>query len=162
MVEKNLSLNVFRLHVGEQISHDEFLQKLNELNYSEVKTVEEPGDYAIRGAFFDLYPLSYRAPIRIQFHLDKVESIRDYSLHEGKNLTTFEEVFLLPVTDTFLKRKSRLKSHFKEFEPISELEDIRPGDYIVHIEYGIGKFLGTKTLKISGSPKKHLALEYAN
>ncbi len=165
MVEKNLApldLKVFRLSVGEQISHDEFLQKLNELNYHEIKTVEEPGDFAVRGAAFDIYPLSYRAPIRIHFHLDQIESIRDYSLHEGKNLTTFEELFLLPVTEAFLRRKARLKSHFEEFEPVAALEDIRAGDYIVHIEYGIGKFLGTKTLKISGSPKKHLAIEYAH
>jgi transcription-repair coupling factor (superfamily II helicase) len=162
MVEKDVSLKVFRLHVGEKIAHDDFLNKLNELNYREVKTVEEPGDYAVRGSVFDIYPLSYRAPIRIHFHLDEIESIRDYSLHEGKNLTTFEEVFLLPVTEVFLKRRARLRSHLEEFEPVSKLDDIQAGDYVVHIEYGIGKFLGTKTLKISGSPKKHLALEYAH
>ena len=162
MVEKDLDLKIFRLRVGETIPQFELLKKLSSLNYHEEKIVEEPGEYAVRGGMIDIYPLSYRAPIRIHFQLDKIESIRDYSLHEGKSLTTFEELFLLPITEAFLKRRARLKAHFEEFEPVTELEDIRVGDYIVHVEYGIGKFLGTKTLKISGAPKRHLALEYAN
>ncbi|MBI1977986.1 MAG: transcription-repair coupling factor [Candidatus Omnitrophica bacterium] len=165
MAEKNLApldLNVFRLRSGESIPQDELLQKLHTLGYQEEKVVEEPGQYAVRGHIIDVYPLSYRAPIRIQFHLDAIETIRDYSLHEGKSLTTFEELFLLPVTEAFLRRRARLKAHLEEFEPIGELEDIQVGDYVVHIEYGIGKFLGTKTLKISGAPKKHLAIEYAD
>ena len=165
MVEKNLTpldIKVFRLRVSETISQAELLEKLQSLNYHEEKIVEEPGEYAVRGATLDIYPLSYRAPIRIHFRLDQIESIRDYSLVEGKSLTTFEELFLLPVTESFLKRRARLRSHFEEFEPIAGLEDIHVGNYVVHIEYGIGRFLGTKTLKISGSPKRHLAIEYAN
>ncbi len=165
MVEKNLTpldIKVFRLRVSETISQAELLEKLQSLNYHEEKIVEEPGEYAVRGATLDIYPLSYRAPIRIHFRLDQIESIRDYSLIEGKSLTTFEELFLLPVTESFLKRRARLRSHFEEFEPIAGLEDIHVGNYVVHIEYGIGRFLGTKTLKISGSPKRHLAIEYAN
>ncbi|MBI4372308.1 MAG: transcription-repair coupling factor [Candidatus Omnitrophica bacterium] len=162
MVEKDLNPKVFRLRVGDEIAREELLQKLEALNYQEEKIVEEPGDYTVRGSAIDIYPLSYRAPIRIYFHLDRVESIRDYSLHEGKNLTTFEELFLMPITEAFLKKRSRLKAYLEEFEPVSELEDIRIGDYVVHVEYGVGKFLGTKTLKTTGAPKRHLALEFAN
>ncbi len=162
MVEKNLNARIFRVRVGEKIAHDELLAKLAELNYREQKVVEEPGDYALRGAVIDVYPLSYRAPLRIHFHLDQIESIRDYSILEGKNLTNFEELFLLPVTESFLKRRARLKAHYEDYEPISELGQIRPGDYVVHLDYGIGQFLGTKTLKISGQPQKCLAIQYAN
>lgn len=166
MVENDLSsginTRIFRLRVGETISRDELLQTLFALNYREQKVVEEPGDYTVRGAAIDIYPLSYRAPLRIHFHLDQIESIRDYSLHEGKNLTSFEELFLLPVTDSFLKRRARLKAHYEDYEPVAELGQIRIGDYVVHLDYGIGQFLGTKTLKISGRPQKCLAIQYAN
>ncbi|MBI4358457.1 MAG: transcription-repair coupling factor [Candidatus Omnitrophica bacterium] len=165
MVEKDLAwldVNIFRLRVGESMSQDGLLEKLRALNYHEVKMVEEPAEFAVRGGLIDIYPLSYRAPIRVHFHLDQVASIRDYSLHEGKSLTTFEELFILPVSEAFLKRRARLKAHLEEFEPVTQLEDIRVGDYVVHLEYGIGKFLGTKTLRISGGSKRHLAIEYAD
>lgn len=154
--------NIFRLRVGETLAPDQLISTLVSLNYHEEKVVEEPGDYAVRGAIIDIYPLSYRAPLRIHFHLDQVESIRDYSIHEGKNLTSFEELFLLPVTESFLKRRARLKAHFEDYEPVSELGQIHVGDYVVHLDYGIGQFLGTKTLKISGKPQKCLAIQYAN
>jgi len=162
MVEKDINARIFRIRIGEKIAHDELLAKLAELNYREQKVVEEPGDYALRGAVIDVFPLSYRAPLRIHFHLDQIESIRDYSILEGKNLTNFEELFLLPVTESFLKRRARLRAHYEDYEPISELGQIRPGDYVVHLDYGIGQFLGTKTLKISGQPQKCLAIQYAN
>src|SRR3989338_4085581 len=131
MVAKNLvspSYKVFRLHVGQTITHEDLIQTLQDLRYSEEKIIEEPGSYALRGGAVEIYPLSYRAPIRVQFHLDQIESIRDYSLHEGKSITAFEELFLLPVTDTFLKRRARLRAHLEEFEPVLDLEDIRAGD----------------------------------
>ncbi len=150
-----------RLHVGDRISRDELLQKLTFVRYQETRQVEEPAEYSIRGATVDIYPISYRAPIRLQFQLDEIVSIRDYSLQEGKSLTEFNDVFLLPVTDVFLKKRERLKASLEEFEPVADLEDIRIGDYVVHIEYGVGKFLGTKSLKMGGELKRHLAIEYA-
>ena len=65
MVEKDLDLKIFRLRVGETIPQFELLKKLSSLNYHEEKIVEEPGEYAVRGGMIDIYPLSYRAPIRI-------------------------------------------------------------------------------------------------
>ncbi len=163
MKESNgVNARIFRLRVGETIARDELLVQLAALNYREQKAVEEPGDYAVRGAVIDVFPLSYRAPLRIHFHLDQIESIRDYSIHEGKNLTSFEELFLLPVTESFLKRRARLRAHYEDYEVVSELGQIRIGDYVVHLDYGIGQFLGTKTLKISGQLQKCLAIQYAN
>ena len=151
-----------RLRVGDSLSRDELLKKFEIIRYGSVEMVAEPGEYAIHGANVDVYPISYRAPIRIHFHLDQIESIRDYSLQEGKSLTTFEELFLLPLTETFLKKRERLRESLEEFEPVAGLEDIRPGDFVVHLEYGVGRFLGTKTLKLQGESKKHIAIEYAD
>lgn len=150
-----------RLRVGDILSREELFQRLETVHYTPVETVEDPGEYAIHGANVDLYPISYRAPVRLHFHLDRIETIRDYSLQEGRSLTEFEEVFLLPLTEAFLKRRQRLRESLEDFEPVAGLEDIRPGDYVVHLEYGIGRFLGTKTLKLQGAAKKHLAIEYA-
>lgn len=162
MVEQDLGEPVVRLRVYDTITRDDLLSKFQALNYSEVQTVEEPGEYSVRGGTIDIYPLSYRAPIRIHFELDSIDSIRDYSLDQGKSLTTFEEVFLLPVTEAFLRKRNRLRSLYEEFEPVAQMEDIRVGDYVVHVEYGIAQFLGTKSLKISGRPKRHLALEFSD
>ncbi|MDD4859416.1 MAG: transcription-repair coupling factor [Dehalococcoidales bacterium] len=39
--------------------------------------------------------------------------------------------------------------------------DIAPGDYVVHIEHGIGKFTGVTAMSTTGSEKEYLVLQYA-
>src|SRR3989338_1936429 len=50
----------------------------------------------------------------------------------------------------------------RQNHPLTEKKDILPGDFVVHLKYGIGRYLGNKTLKIDGQSKRHLAIEYAD
>ncbi len=45
--------------------------------------------------------------------------------------------------------------------PIDNLITLRPGDYIVHINYGIGRFEGTRRFSYEGIEKDYIALRYA-
>jgi len=51
------------------------------------------------------------------------------------------------------KRPSAPETHFS---------DIQAGDYVVHLEYGIGRFQGLVTRYIGGMEREYLLLEYAN
>jgi len=44
--------------------------------------------------------------------------------------------------------------------PIDNLFTLRPGDYVVHIDYGIGLFLGTERLVYNGVEKDCLVIQY--
>lgn len=46
--------------------------------------------------------------------------------------------------------------------PETHYADIAAGDYIVHLEYGIGKFTGLVVRTIGGMEREYLLLEYAN
>jgi transcription-repair coupling factor (superfamily II helicase) len=39
--------------------------------------------------------------------------------------------------------------------------DIKPGDYVVHIEHGIGQFVGVTTISTDSTQKEYLVLTYA-
>ncbi len=41
------------------------------------------------------------------------------------------------------------------------LADIVPGDFVVHETYGIGKFLGIRTVELDGVAKDYITIEYA-
>ncbi|MBN1889170.1 MAG: hypothetical protein JW850_14350, partial [Thermoflexales bacterium] len=45
--------------------------------------------------------------------------------------------------------------------PESYLTDLRPGDYVVHIEHGVGTFHGLTTLKMEGVEREYLQVVYA-
>lgn len=151
-----------RLRVGQTIERSALETLLQKLRYRRRDFVSEPGEYAERGATVDIYPVTYRAPIRLSFDLDTITSIRDFSPHEGKSLTRFEEVFLIPLAEPFERAPGRLREHFESFEPLTEVAELEPGDYVVHLRYGIARFLGTKRIEVKGEKVRHLALEFAN
>ena len=41
------------------------------------------------------------------------------------------------------------------------LNDLSPGDYVVHIEHGIARFSGVTTMESAGAEKEYLVLQYA-
>ena len=53
------------------------------------------------------------------------------------------------------------RSHFRIGTRIRDLNRLSVGDYVVHIQHGIGKYLGLTTLKNNGLNKDYLTIEYA-
>jgi hypothetical protein len=45
---------------------------------------------------------------------------------------------------------------------VDTLADLQVGDYVVHASYGIGKFLGIKTIQEKGGTSEYLTIEYAD
>ncbi|MHC4150044.1 MAG: helicase-related protein, partial [Planctomycetota bacterium] len=46
--------------------------------------------------------------------------------------------------------------------PVDTLSDLHVGDYVVHLSYGIGKFLGIKTIQEKDATGEYLTIEYAD
>ncbi|MGM0413861.1 MAG: transcription-repair coupling factor [Bacillota bacterium] len=61
-------------------------------------------------------------------------------------------------------QKKRKKLKLEDIHPgekISSFMDLNKGDYVVHENHGIGKFLGIKTLEVQNSKQDYLLLKYA-
>lgn len=56
----------------------------------------------------------------------------------------------------------RRKRPIRSSASINTLEDLKPGDYVVHISYGIGKFLGVRTIETERGKSEYLTLEFAD
>ncbi|MEC9490603.1 MAG: transcription-repair coupling factor [Halanaerobiales bacterium] len=59
------------------------------------------------------------------------------------------------------QKKKRKIGDFEEGVEISSIDDLKAGNYVVHENHGIGKYLGVKTLEIQGQHKDYLVLKYA-
>ncbi|MBI1387879.1 MAG: transcription-repair coupling factor [bacterium] len=46
--------------------------------------------------------------------------------------------------------------------PVTELLDLKPGDYVVHIDHGIGRFVRLTRMELEGREGEFLELEYAD
>ncbi len=68
------------------------------------------------------------------------------------------------VTDAELFGVARLRlpqKRFLEGAPIATVLDLKPGDFVVHIHFGIGIFRGLATREIEGVKKEFLYIEYS-
>lgn len=72
------------------------------------------------------------------------------------NLTVFTELEIYGQRKT----RRRIKST-EEGVRISSVTDLRPGDYVVHVNHGIGRYLGMETLTVAGVQKDYMHIKYA-
>ena len=56
--------------------------------------------------------------------------------------------------------RRRRKTFAGAGDKIKHFSDIKPGDYVVHVENGIGKYLGVETLDFNGTRKDFLQIQY--
>ncbi len=155
-------MNVHRLKTGTTIAIAGLEELLREIHYHKKDQVVVPGEFAVRGGTVDIYPVTYRMPVRLEFRGDTIFQIRDFSIADGSSQTSFEEVFLIPLSGSLLKKTRRLEERYEAFEPVTGLRDLERGDFVVHLQYGIGRFLGTKVLSMQGQKTRCFAIEYAH
>ena len=71
-----------KIIVGVELPREDLLHLLENFHYQRREFVAKPGEFAFRGATFDLYPLTYRLPVRLEFERDTLVSIHDFSHRE--------------------------------------------------------------------------------
>ncbi|MDD3392059.1 MAG: CarD family transcriptional regulator, partial [Bacilli bacterium] len=62
-------------------------------------------------------------------------------------------------------KQNQVNNYYSKFKIGTKIKDIRklePGDYVVHLTHGIGKYLGIKVITKNGLKKDYLQLEYKN
>ena len=63
---------------------------------------------------------------------------------------------------TAKQRKARkVQQAMSNAERIKNYTELKPGDYVVHVNHGIGKYLGIETKEILGIHKDYLHIQYA-
>ena len=60
------------------------------------------------------------------------------------------------------RKRGEYVSVYKKSERLSSINDLKPGDYVVHYDYGIGKFLEIKTMQFGNLQNDYIHIEYKN
>ncbi len=72
------------------------------------------------------------------------------------------KLVILTETEIYGKQKKKVQARFQqEGSKISSFTDLKVGDYVVHINHGIGRYMGIETLEIAGGHRDYLRVEYA-
>jgi transcription-repair coupling factor (superfamily II helicase) len=138
--------NIIFLEKDHSYQFSQFLRKLDEMGYERVFKVSDPGEFSQHGGIIDVFPINLVNAVRLDFLGNEVDSIEVLDI-KIENEEKSKEV---------LKKKLRSQKLF------SELKGLKPGDYLVHLDHGIGKFIGIEKFQttIEGF-QEYYVLEYA-
>ncbi|MFN4014431.1 MAG: transcription-repair coupling factor [Reyranella sp.] len=104
------------LRKGQTVDVDWLTKFLGENGYGRAETVMEPGEFAVRGGLFDLFPPGTSEPLRLDLFGDTLESIRSFDPMSQRSTGNRDEVVLLPVSEVLLTPESieRFRSGYRE------------------------------------------------
>ncbi|MDF2874955.1 MAG: mfd [Sporomusa sp.] len=71
------------------------------------------------------------------------------------------KLVVLTELDIFGRQKKKRRPRVGKEQQITYFRDINLGDYVVHINHGIGKYVGVETLEVGGVHKDYLHIRYA-
>jgi len=122
-------------------------RRLEASGYRNVPQVAEPGDFAVRGALIDIFPMGTSEPYRIELFDDEVESIRSFDPETQRSQQQVEKIDLLParefpLTDAAAKDfRSNLRERFPiDIRRCPLYQDMKEGVTPGGIEYYLPLF----------------------
>ena len=83
-----------QLEVGSDITYDDLVEYLSELNYARDKFVTDPGYFSVRGSIIDFWSYSEEHPCRLEYDGDFLESIRYFEPESQRSTGRIETVTL--------------------------------------------------------------------
>ncbi|MBV1951143.1 MAG: transcription-repair coupling factor [Cycloclasticus sp.] len=109
----------FLLHKGDTLNIEKTRLKLDTLGYQNVPSVQEYGEYSVRGSILDIYPMGSKTPYRIDLFTDEVETIRTFDTISQRSVDIVDAIQLFParefpVNDNSIKL---FRQQFRELFP---------------------------------------------
>ncbi|MCG8313440.1 MAG: transcription-repair coupling factor [Pseudomonadales bacterium] len=153
------------LDVGQTFDVSNHRRRLEETGYHCVDTVYEHGEFAVRGAIFDIFPMGSDAPFRIDLFDDEIDTIRTFDPETQRSIDKVDKVRLLPakefpLTETAIQQfKSAFKNKFDvDHRACPIYQDINDGIASAGIEYFFPLFFDETATLFDYLPKDSLII----
>jgi transcription-repair coupling factor (superfamily II helicase) len=115
---------ILKLQRGDSLEREELIFRLTTLGYQRVQTVEQPGEFAVRGGIMDIYGSSLEEPVRLEWMGDSLESLRGFDSITQKTTRSINEVMLLPAQEEDEESK----------DPMKNLSDYLASDHLLILD----------------------------
>ncbi|WP_133010524.1 transcription-repair coupling factor [Marinomonas flavescens] len=145
--KQHLIAQRFHVKEGQNLPLEKLSKKLTEAGYLNVDNVHEHGEYSIRGALMDVFPMGASNPIRIDWFDNEIETIRFFDTETQRSTDKVKEINMLPAKEfpTSAQGIQKFRQAFRErfdTDPLSSpiYQDISSGIIPSGIEYYLPLF----------------------
>jgi transcription-repair coupling factor (superfamily II helicase) len=111
------------LKVGDTFEHADMIKRLSAHGYLRVEQVAEPGEFAVRGAVFDVFPAGSDSPVRVDLFDNEIETLRTFDPQTQLSAGKTQQVEILPARE-FPFDDAAIKSFRERFR---EMFPVEPG-----------------------------------
>ena len=115
---------------------DSFTANLIKIGYRRVTTVMEQGEFSLKGALIDMYPMGAKNPFRIDLFDNEIESIRSFDPSSQRSIEIIKEIQLLPARE-FASDKDSIDIFKKNY-----LSEFGNTDGFIYTEVSEGRYPG--------------------
>ena len=165
-----LQHNVLLIKKGDRLVIDKMRLQLEAAGYRSVEQVLEHGEYAVRGALLDLFPMGSAVPFRLDFFDDEIDSIRTFDVDTQRTLDEINSINLLPAHEfpTDDKGIEFFRAQFRETfgeirrDPEHIYQQISKGTLISGIEYWQPLFFSEMATLFDYLPEQTLFVDMEN
>lgn len=165
-----LQHNVLLIKKGDRLVIDKMRLQLEAAGYRAVEQVLEHGEYAVRGALLDLFPMGSAVPFRLDFFDDEIDSIRTFDVDTQRTLDEINSINLLPAHEfpTDDKGIEFFRAQFRETfgeirrDPEHIYQQISKGTLISGIEYWQPLFFSEMAMLFDYLPEQTLFVDMEN
>src|SRR5262245_23432810 len=149
------------LATGAELDLEAFRQRLAAAGYASVPQVATPGEFAIRGSLFDLFPMGSDAPLRIDLDDRLIDSIRSFDSDTQRTTGRLERIELLPAREFSLSAESirdfrrRFRTRFEgDLTRMPVYRDVGDGLAPAGIEYFLPLFFASTATLFDYLPER--------
>ncbi|MFP4682797.1 MAG: transcription-repair coupling factor [Ectothiorhodospira sp.] len=114
-----LQSECLQLARGQRIDRDALIRGFEQAGYRHVSQVMEHGEYAVRGALMDVFPMGSEAPYRIDLLDDEIETLRTFDPETQRSRETIDQVHLLPAHE-FPLNEAGIKTFRRRYRNLIE------------------------------------------
>lgn len=135
------------LDVGQKLDVEQMRTRLEATGYRYVETVYEHGEFTVRGALIDLFPMGTKLPYRIDLFDDEIETLRTFDPETQRSIDKVDSIRLLPAREFPLNKeavtgfRARFRERFDvDFRRCTIYQDLNSGITPAGIEYYLPLF----------------------
>lgn len=100
---------------GESINLSETVQKLLALGYSRCDQIEGVSQFSVRGSIFDIYPVNFPSPIRIELWDEDVDSISTFDIDSQRRIDTIKKITVAPASEILFENEQVFTDRLRAF-----------------------------------------------
>lgn len=101
-----IAVETFSAAPGNAVDTERLVAWLEMNGFSRNGTVQDPGEYAVRGGIIDLFPAGLPNPVRLDFFGDTLETIRSFNPENQRSIGQLRALDLVPMSEIQLTTES--------------------------------------------------------